>query len=216
MVKKVEVEPIELRPLTNRILKMKIVGVTTLNVHRLSEKLRKEMEDRDAGKPKKTKKGIVRDIEAEFLESLYYLDSKGCGVEVPKKITSKSRFGFPASGFKKSMIAACRYYDNISMVSANGLFFVEGEYVEIKGTPVIDKFWRRIGGKSPGTGTPDIGVRAKFLKWTAELSISFGVDAISAASVTNLLATAGERVGIGEDRPGKSGNNFGKWRVVLN
>ena len=36
---------------------------------------------------------------------------------------------------------------------------------------------------------------------------------ISAESVVNLLAAAGFAVGLGEDRPDKSGGSFGQWEV---
>ena len=193
-----------------RTVRVKIEGTAPLNIHRLGKKLKAEFEERDAGKPKKNKKGVARDKDAEFMDSLYYIDANGNEVETPKKITPKTRYGFPASGFKKAMVSACRSYSNITMTEAKGQFFVLGRFIEIKGRPVKDEFWRRIGPSM----TPDIGVRAVFFTWSAELTISYNADVISVESVLNLLATAGISVGAGEDRPGKSGNMNGTWQLV--
>ena len=62
-----------------------------------------------------------------------------------------------------------------------------GEFIEIVGKPVLDKFWRRIGGKGPGTGTPDLGIRARFDKWKSTVRIKYNADVISADSIANLL-----------------------------
>jgi len=192
-------------------LKIDIVGDTPVNIHRLSKKLKDEFDARDQNKP--IKKRGARDKQVEFMDSLYYIDGKGEEVQMPKKITSSTRFGFPSSGFKKAMVFAARQYQNIKMTELRGRFFVMNSFVEIKGKPVMDEFWRRINSKGPGTGTPDIGVRAVFPKWSATLHIKYNKDVISAESVVNLLQTAGLSVGIGEDRPDKSGNTFGMWHV---
>lgn len=205
-------EPIIIQKPDFRNLKVKIRGITPLQVHRLGKKLQQEFEDRDQNKPKK-KKG-PRDYGVEFLDSLYYIDENNREIAPPKKITAKTRFGFPASGIKKAMVYAARQYDNLKMTELKGRFFVIGEFIHIQGTPEIDKFWRRIGGKGPGTGTPDIGIRAVFKSWSSEILFKYNADVISAESVANLLATAGQAVGIGEDRPDKNGNSYGQWEII--
>lgn len=212
MVKKAS-GPIEVKRPNERLINVPIISETPLNIHRLGKKLKQEFEDRDAGKPKVKKKG-PRDYDAEFMDSLYFIDDKGFEIDMPKKITKIIRFGFPASGFKKAIVSACRQFDNLAMTEIRGRIFVLGQYVEIKGKPVMDKFWRRIGGKGPGTGTPDIGVRAVFPEWSATLRVKFNADIITTESVVNLVAAAGFSVGIGEDRPEKSGNTFGMWRIA--
>jgi hypothetical protein len=195
-------------------IKVKIIGDTRINVHRLGKKMQQEFEDRDYDKPK-PKRG-PRDYKQEFLDSLYYIDAKGFEVKPPKTLSKTTRYGFPSSAFKKAMIYAARQFDNLTMASLKGRFFVNQyqPFVEIKGKPQLDKFWRRIGGKGPGTGTPDNGIRATFLVWSAELEIRFLENVISAESVLNLLSVAGFSVGVGEDRPDKSGGTCGMWHIV--
>jgi len=193
---------------------VKIVGDTRLNVHRLGKKMMQEFDDRDHNKPKP--KRAARDYPKEYLDSLYYINKHGEEVLAPKALTKTTRFGFPSSAFKKAMIFAARQFDNVKMTEIRGRFFVNQyqRHVEIKGKPELDKFWRRIGGKGPGTGTPDIGIRATFPSWTAKLEIRFLENVISAESVLNLLSVAGFSVGVGEDRPDKSGGTCGMWHIA--
>ena len=194
-------------------IKVRIVSDTPINVHRMGKKMMQEFEDRDHNKPKP--KRAARDYDKEFLDSLYYINARGEEIEPPAAITKSTRFGFPSSAFKKAMIFAARQFDNVKMTEIRGRFFVNQhqQFVEIKGKPQMDKFWRRIGGKGPGTGTPDIGIRARFPLWSAELELRFLENVISAESVLNLLSVAGFSVGVGEDRPDKSGGTFGMWHI---
>lgn len=194
-------------------LSISIVGDTQLQVHRLGKKMAEEFRDRDAGKPKKKK--AVRDYDEEYMDSLYFIDKDGFEVEAPEKITKTTRFGFPSSAFKKAMVAGARQFDNIKMTELRGRFFVNQfqPYVEIKGKPEMQEFWRRVGGKGPGTGTPHLGIRAIFKVWSAKLEIRYLESGISQESILNLLSTAGFTVGCGEDRPDKSGGTFGMWHL---
>jgi hypothetical protein len=215
MAKKKTDELIELKAPNIKKIDVTIKGITPLNVHRLGKKLKDELEERDKGKPKKRKRGVVRDKQAEFMDSLYFIDKNGNEVKTPNKLSPNTRYGYPASGLKKAMVSACRNYDNMTMAAAKGWFFVLGQFIEIKGRPVLDENWVRIGGNGEGTGTPHLGIRAKFPEWSAKITISYFADLISASSIVNLLATAGQCVGLGEDRPGKKGNTFGMWKIAI-
>ena len=196
------------------VMNITIIGDTKINIHRLGKKMMQEFEDRDKNKPK-PKKG-ARDFQNEFMDSIYFIDSKGFEIEKPKSITKSTRIGFPSSGFKKAMVYAARQFDNLKMSELRGRFFVNqfSPFVEIKGVPKMEKFNRRIGGKGPGTGTPDNGIRAEVFPWKADLQIRFLKNVISAESILNLLSVAGFAVGVGEDRPDKSGGTGGMWHIA--
>lgn len=214
MAKKAKKEDIIVIPKPQyETMNVPIVGDTQLQCHRLGKKMSQEFEDRDYNRPKKK---VPRDYDQEYLDSLYYINADGFEVEAPKKLTKTTRYGFPSSAFKKAMISAARQFSNIKMTELRGRFFVNQfqPFVEIKGKPELQKFWRRIGGKGPGTGTPDNGIRAVFPTWSAMLEIRFLESSISAESIINLLGTAGFSVGVGEDRPDKSGGTFGMWHIV--
>lgn len=213
MAKRQQKQEIVIEKPKDKIIELTVIGDSPLYVHRLGKKAKEELDNTKEGK--KAKKRKPRNYQEEFLDSLHYIDAKGESVfEPPKKLLKTTRYGFPASGFKKAMISAVRQYQNVKMTEVKGVFFILGEFVQIKGTPKLDGFWRRIGGKGPGTGTPDWGIRAKFDKWSAKLTISYTENFISADSIANLLDAAGRCVGIGEDRPEKSGGTFGRWHVA--
>jgi len=221
MSKNEKKEVIEIPKPNYGVIQIKIGGDTPLNIHRLGKKMLQEFEDRDKNKPKPKRQ--ARDYEREFIDSLYFIDSDGCEIPTPDVIPTLKgfkkmgvRIGFPSSAFKKAMVFAARQFDNLKMTELRGRFFVNQftPFVQIEGVPVLDKFWRRIGGKGPGTGTPDIGIRATVFPWSASLEIRFLKNVISAESVLNLLSTAGFSVGIGEDRPDKSGGTFGTWHII--
>lgn len=198
------------------MIEVTIVGDTPLKVHRIGKKYQQELDDKDHGKPKK--KNVERDYDYEFRDSLYIIDKNGCQIDgpVPEKLTPKMQFGFPSSSIKKAMVYSARQFGkDVKMSELKGRFFVNqfSPFFEIKGTPKIDKFMRRIGGSGPGTGTPDNGIRASFDVWSATLEIRFLKNLITAESVLNLLSVAGFSVGIGEDRPDKTGGTCGMWHI---
>lgn len=197
-----------------KYLQVTIIGDTPINIHRLGKKMQQEFDDRDHGKPKPKK--INRDYDKEFIDSLYYIDENGNEIPEPQDPFKKGvRYGFPSSAFKKAMVFAARQFDNLKMTELRGRFFVnlDRPFVEIKGKPEMEKFWRRIGGKGPGTGTPDIGIRAVIKNWSATLTIKYLANVITAESLMNLLSAAGFSVGVGEDRPDKSGGSYGCWHI---
>ncbi len=216
MVKK-QVQIVEIHALNRKELTVNIVGDTPLFVHRLPAKLKIEFEARNEGKSLPKKK--IRDRQVEFCESLYWLDKNGNEIVAKKAIGKHRYWGFPASGFKKAAISACRAFKGIKMTEMRGSFHVNGRYVMIEGTPRIqqeqgcDGIWVREGGKGPGTGTPNIRYRAEYPVWSAKLHITYNANMISPEQIYNLFNTAGFSVGVGEDRPDKSGGTGGMFHV---
>ena len=217
MAKKAETKIVEIHALNRKQLTVNIVGDTPLFVHRLPAKLKIEFEARNSGKS--IPKNKVRDRQLEFCESLYWLDKAGNEIVAKNDVAKHKYWGFPASGFKKAAISACRAFKGIKMTEMRGSFHVNGRYVMIEGSPRIqqeqgcDGIWVREGGKGPGTGTPNIRYRAEFPVWKAKLNITYNGNMISAEQIYNLFNTAGFSVGVGEDRPDKSGGTGGMFHV---
>jgi len=215
--KAVETKIVEIHALNRKQLTVNIVGDTPLFVHRLPAKLKIEFEARNSGKA--TPKNKVRDRQLEFHESLYWLDKNGNEIIAKNDVTKHKYWGFPSSGFKKAAISACRQFKGIKMTEVRGSFFVTGRYVMIEGSPRIqqeqgcDGIWVREGGKGPGTGTPNIRYRAEYPVWKAKMNITYNANMISAEQIFNLFNTAGFSVGVGEDRPDKSGGTGGMFHV---
>lgn len=212
------VKIVEVHQLNKKSLTVPIVGDTPLYVHRLSIKLKREFEARNEGKAIPKKK--IRNRMEEFCEALYWLDKKGNEIKPGNNPDKHKYWGFPASGFKKAAISACRAFKGVKMTELRGAFHVLGRYVFIDGKPQIQQeldsegIWVREGGKGPGTGTPNIRYRAEFPTWKATLHIIYNANMITPEQIFNIINTAGFAVGVGEDRPDKSGGTGGMFHVA--
>jgi len=172
-----------------------IVNLTPLIMHKWSQKAITEIE----GKHKqvaKTAKG-KRDFEAEFEATIYY-DSDG-------------DLCFPSIAFKKAMVRACSLTDGIPMTVARIAFFVCDEYVKLIKTTKPEM---RVDPVRNSNGGADIRARAQINKWEANLSVEFNTAKVSADQIYNLVNIAGMAVGIGEWRPEKTGNTFGRFVLI--
>lgn len=197
--KEVSLPSIELPVIEVNSVRLRIVGDSSLIVHRFDDKTRKEMEDKQARKAKQGRE--ARDPEQEFKDSLY--------------LTSDGKLGFPASAFKNAMVDACRFVQDVTMVGARGAFHVMEDrdgLVLIDGEPRMRTDIVRVGGRGKGTGTATPRYRGEVFPWSADLTIRWNTRAISIAQITNLLNVAGFGVGIGEWRPEKNGS-YGMFHV---
>lgn len=183
---------IDLPPISLQTMEITVIGDSPLICHAWSDKAKRMMLDKQMGKAqhKKDKK----DPEQDFKDSLYHLDG--------------GRFGFPAVAFKSAAVSACRFAEGVKMTEARGAFHINGEMVEIIGTPTPREDMVRVG-----MGTADIRFRGEFKTWRAMLSIRFNTASLSPAQIVNLFNTAGFGVGVGEWRPEKDGS-YGMFHVA--
>lgn len=176
------------------IFKLNIHGTSPLICHRFSTKA-KEMMLTPKDRTVTTKKRAPRNPEESFKESLYPIPGKA------------HAYGFPASGFKKAAVSACRQIDTVNMTFVRGAFFVLGDLVEIIGKPSLREDIVRLNGS-----VADIRYRAEFKTWDATLMIEYNKGSITKEMIINLINLAGFSVGVGEWRPEKSGP-FGRFVV---
>ena len=183
---------------------LRIEGDSALIMHKWSEKAKKEMLDKQMKKAKAGRE--AKDPVADFIDSIYWLDGapeNKTEEGFAEAIKNGARFGFPSVAFKASAVAAgFRSGVTKDKVSANGAFHIDGEYVEIHGTPEIREDMVRVG-----MGTADIRYRGEFKEWYAEINVKFNASAISAEQIVNLFNLGGFACGIGEWRPEKGGVN---------
>ena len=208
-------EVIELPKIDIRRMQLTVDGDSSLISHRWSEKARKEMLDKQMKKGKQQKE--AKDPPADYASSVYIINEQkgdraliaaqyrdggqvGVGIE-------DIRFGFPAVAFKAAAVGACRFADGVKMTHARGAFHVDGELIEIKGTPELREDMVRIG-----MGTADIRFRGEFKNWKATLNVRYNHAALSVEQIVNLFNTAGFGVGVGEWRPEKDGS-YGMFHV---
>lgn len=209
-------EVVELQKLNIKHVKLRIEGISSLIPHAWSSKAKQEMLDKQMKKAKQAKQ--AKDPWMDYCESLYWLTPKPYnGKELPspgdktyptEKDIKKAKFGFPAVGFKCSMVTAVTSMSNITKVAARQAFHIDGEFVEIIGYPVMREDTVRL---QPGTA--DLRYRGEFKTWEADVTVSFNANVFSADQIINLLSVAGFGVGIGDWRPEKNGDK-GRFLIV--
>jgi hypothetical protein len=180
----------------------KIRGTAPFVQHKFSEKARhKIMETQAAGsRSKKGQKREPRDFDADYKGAMH--------------ISEEGWNGIPAPAFRSAMIDACRLV-GFQMTKAKLAVFIVADgidkddgtpLVKIEGTPEKHEGYAR-----NETGVVDIRVRPMWRKWSATPKIRFDADLFSLADVANLLARAGEQVGVGEGRPNSKQSHGCGW-----
>ena len=182
-----------------------VVGDSPLIVHKWAEKAKKEILDKQMKKAK-TKGHEAKDPVRDFIDSLYWLEGEPeekTEEGFAKAIQNGVKFGFPATAFKASAVAA-GYRAGVTKdkVSMNAAFHIDDEFVEINGIPEMREDMVRVG-----MGTADIRYRGEFKEWSATFHVKFNASAISLEQLINLFNLGGFACGLGEWRPEKGGRN---------
>jgi hypothetical protein len=195
-------DAIAISPPNFETIVLEIEGTSPLLQQAFPQKARAAMRAKmEAGSTaKKGAKREPRNFEDDFKQSQH--------------ISEEGWNGIPAAAFRNACIDVCRMV-GFKMTHAKMSVFCEADGLDkVDGTPLV----KLIAGKPeqnemPGrlaTGVVDIRVRAMWRKWGAKLRLRFDADQFTATDVVNLLARAGEQVGIGEGRPfSKQSNGMG-------
>ena len=93
------------------------------------------------------------------------------------------------------------------MVTMNGAFHIDGEFVEIHGVPHIREDMVRIA-----MGGTDIRFRGQFDEWSAIFTAKYNAAVLSLEQLVNMFNLGGFACGLGEWRPEKGGT-FGMYHV---
>ena len=203
--------PVIVAPINIKSALLKLEGTAPLLSHKFSEKAKKELLDKATQKAKSGRepKNPVR----EFMESLYWLtDMPGeyTMEAFEKAVKEGARFGFRASGLKKSAVSgAYRAGLTKDKVSTFGAFHIGGgELVEIQGTPRMREDYATVAN-----GAPDLRYRGEFPEWSMEFEIIYNASVYSLDQLVTFFSFGGFGVGIGDWRVEKGGI-FGSYRVV--
>lgn len=195
---------IQIPPLNLQTVHVPIVGDSPLICHAWSKKTRAMML---AKYQKKASAGReAKDPWMDFCESLYWLD--GMPDRPTEADVERGRFGFPAVGFKSSMVSACTSIGGVTKIAARQCFHIDCEFIEIKGPPPS----MREDIARVGMGAADIRFRGEFDPWKAILPLRYNANLLSAEQLVNLVQAAGFAVGIGDWRPERDGP-YGRFRV---
>lgn len=186
--------------ISNRII---FVAGDDLLVHRFSSKALFEMIGKNMHLAKAGDE--ARDPQLEYVRAI--------------NLMSSQRFGFPSRGFKSVIVRGADITGMMPMTKAKMSIFVKGEKVssalggdrmiEIVGVPAFHSSVVRLPG-----GASALRFRGMFSGWAAAIPVEFNEAVISIEQITQMLLAGGYGCGIGEDRPGKSGGEFGTFKTI--
>lgn len=208
-MKKAATTSVQISPPNLKTAVFGIEGTAPLVIHRFSAKSKLQMRDKmEAGSTaKKGKTRAAADFNQMFEDSKY--------------VAREGWEGFNVASIRCALISACRLV-GFKMTLAKLSVFVEADGRD-KLEPQFGLI--RIMGKSRKqediarveTGQAYICVRASYDDWSAKVRIRFDADQFTLQDVSNLLARAGEQVGIGEGRPdskNSAGMGWGTFRIT--
>ena len=194
-MKKDTQQSVQIAPPNIKTAVFNIEGTAPLVIHRFSTKAKGMMMDKmrlgsTANKGKAKREPL--DEEATFNASRY--------------ISNDGWDGFNVASVRCALISACRLV-GFKMTLAKLSVFVEADgrdkeepqfgLIKILGAKaVMQQDIARVE-----TGQCYVTIRAAYHDWKAKIRIRFDADQFTVADVTNLLARAGQQVGIGEGRP---------------
>lgn len=177
--------PIQLVRVPTETVIIPIIGTSPLIVHNWSEKSKRQMLEKQMAESATRAKKDPKNPQEDYESSRYLLED---GTD-----------GFPSTGFKASLVGACRLFDGLPMTRAKTSIFVGGiggqQLVPIVGKPSMREDMVRLE-----SGVADIRFRAEFWPWSAELNIKYLPSMLSVSSLIALVDAAGLG-GIGEWRP---------------
>lgn len=131
---------------------------------------------------------------------------------------SDGRYGHPAQSFVKAMLRAAtgKKFGKLSAPSLirGGVFIVETLCLleDEKGKPLAKYTIDRQPVVMPNKARV-LRCRPSWMPWAVRVALEINVALISEVNVRSVLALAGPTVGIGDNRPEKSGRN-GRYRLV--
>lgn len=168
-----------------------------------TEMLQKQMEGSTArGK----KKHAPRDIDLDYQEATHFDENGKCGI--------------PAPAFRSAMISACRLV-GFQMTKAKLSVFVIADAIDAAdGTPLVHITGKREMHKGHvrlETGVASIAIRPMWREWSAKVRVKWDADQFTEQDVLNLMARAGQQVGVGEGRPDSKkshGMGWGVFKIV--
>lgn len=202
MAKKSIEEVVSIKPLNFERVKLRLVGTAPYMQARFSAKVMQAMKSKMEAGPT-AKKGVRR-------ESRNFDDD----FRQAQHISEEGWNGVPASAFRNSCIDVCRMV-GFKMTHAKMSIFVEADGLDqVDGTPLVKLIAsppeRTDMPTRNATGVADIRVRPLWREWAVDVVLRFDADQFTASDVVNLMARAGQQVGIGEGRPfSKSSNGLG-------
>lgn len=187
---------VTLKEINVRDISFTIIGKSPLVQHKWSEKAKRMMAEKQAGK--KTKVREARKPKEECEAATYY--------------TADGKYGIPVTALKASLINAAHKDIGIEKTLVRKSFFIpcydSNGVLEMKTKkPTMREDMVRVG-----MGSADIRYRPQFDEWSVKVSAEYDADLLTPEDIANLINRAGFGVGLNEMRPEKGGD-FGRFQI---
>jgi hypothetical protein len=187
---------ITIAPIKRAQLTVQIVGTSILVMLQWSEKARRMIREKQAGR--KTKEREVRDPEAECRSAMY--------------LTEDGRHGVPAGALRACVVAAAHKDLGLEKTLVRKSFFIVCEDANNTLPIEADEPRMREDLVRVGMGSADLRYRPEYRNWRLKVHIEFDADLLRPEDILALLDRAGFGVGLCENRPEKGGD-WGRFRV---
>ena len=184
--------------MTLATVELTLNGISPLIMHAWSEKAKRMMREKQAKAATRARE--IRNPEEEFNQARY--------------LDEKKRDCIPAIAFKCAAVEA-GVLVGVFKTLLRKAFFVGKPGQEL--IPIVSKSGPRMREDMVrvGMGSSDLRYRPEYLDWSVKVPVTFNPLMISADQLVNLFQNAGYFVGIGENRPETSGNQYGQFQVAV-
>lgn len=193
-------ETIQIVPLKQGVIKLRIVGVTPLIQNKMSAKVKAGLLVGSRKKTRAEKLDIKHDPLQEYRDSMELMGAEG-----------PTALGLRIVAVKAAMCTAAIETAGLTKAGTQRLLFMPGALTPLYGTPQLSMMVVR---SADINRTPDIRSRGFLPKWGAEIEINYIVPQLSAQAVITLLRNAGMVIGVGDGRQEKGKFAYGSFRVL--
>jgi hypothetical protein len=172
---------------------------STLICNRRTERSMNKIKDKHLGKHRP--KDGPKDIKELFEDSLYSVNGT---------------YGFPASGFKKSIVRAAPFANFTESFLRRAGIYVLGEIIPF--TKCSKPRMRENDFPPVGRGGSDWRIRGEFEWWEIKVQILFNSNVMTIEQIAGLFDIAGFHIGIGDwrpDSPHSPTGSHGLYEVVM-
>lgn len=198
-VKKAESGTLQIDPLKQGRVKLRLIGTTPLYMNSMSVKAKRDLLIGGGKKTTAEKRNIKHNPEQEFRDSAH------------KKSTGETLLCFPAPGVKSAMATAALETAGVTKSSVQRLIFLPEQKIQIWGKPFLKMDVVR---SADINRTPDIRTRCYLPRWVAEVDIAYTMPTLSSHSIVSLLSNAGAIIGLGDFRQEKGRGSYGTFAVA--
>lgn len=184
------------------MIKVGVVGMSPLILHKMSSKAKNELL---IPARKKNRAALEQTLKHDPITEYQDCVLRMLDPRAPTAI------GFPAGGMKKSLASAALDVPGAKKAEIGRLTWIMERDVPIFGIPKLSLMVVRNSGMNKA---PDIRSRPILEEWCAVFSLRYVKPNLTAENIARLFGWAGTIIGIGDGRQEKGWGSFGQFRLA--